>query len=190
MPLIDVKCLSCAEVHEVMRPLSMWPQTPVCPACGAATEQMHLPKTTRWTVDPVVVFKAPDGSYRFPGAPDGLSVAQYAKQGYERVEIRGAAEMRTFEARMNKQDYARAQRRLEKQQAAREEREHELRSDLFHQMKTMSNMGKAVARAAMAKNDGKPLPRASDGGFHSEVYSFSRSNRDESRDSGGRRRRD
>lgn len=190
MPRIDVVCKSCEAVSEVIRPLAMWPATPECPSCGQATEQIHLPKKIQWTVDPVVVFKAPDGSYRFPGDANGQSVAHYAKQGYQRVEIRGALEMRSFESKMNKIEYARAERKIERSQRAREEREHEMRANLFHQMKTMSNIGKDVARAAMARNDGKPLPKADGGGFHSEVYSFSRSNRDESRDSGGRRRQD
>lgn len=190
MPLIDVKCLTCEAVSEVMRPLAMWPATPVCPECGAATEQIHLPKSARWTVDPVVVFKAPDGSYRFPGDANGLSAANYAKLGYDRVEIRGAAEMRAFESRMNKADYSRAQRRVERMQEQREAREHESRRELRRLMESMSERGRAVAKAVMARNDGKPKPKASDSGFHSEAYAYNRSNRDESRDAQGRRRRD
>lgn len=191
MPLIDVKCLQCEHVNEVMRPLSMWPAVPECPDCGSAdTEQIHLPKSARWTVDPVVVFKAPDGSYRFPGDANGISAGQYAKQGYERVEIRGAVEMRRFESQMNKREYALAQRKFEKRQEQREERERVMRSELHERMKYMSQIGRDVARAAMARNDGKPVPRASEPGFISEVYSYTRSNRDESRDSRGSRRKD
>lgn len=190
MPLIDVKCKTCEHINEVMRPLAMWPATPTCPDCGAETEQIHLPKTASWSVEPVVVYKAADGTYRFPGDAQGLSAKQYERQGYERVEIRGAVEMRRFESTMNRQEYARAQRQFEARQAQREAREKANRSELFERMKYMSQIGRDVARAAMARNDGKPVPRPGDSGFHSEVYSFSRSNRDESRDSSGRRRRD
>lgn len=190
MPLIDVKCKTCEHIHEVMRPLSMWPATPTCPDCGAETEQIHLPRAARWSVDPVVVFKAPDGTYRFPGDANGLSAHSYEKQGYERVEIRGAVEMRRFEQRMNKADYATAQRRFEVQQRQREEREAYYRGQLRQQMQSMSALGRDVARAAMDRNDRRGLPRPTDGGFHSEAYSYTRSNRDESRDSRGARRRD
>src|SRR4051812_30434129 len=168
----------------------MWPETPVCPDCGQPTEQIHLPKAARWSPDPIVVFKAPDGSYRFPGDRDGLSAAQYAKQGYERVEIRGAIEMRRFEKTMNKVEHAKAMRQFEQRQEQRSEREKKMRSDLRQQMQTMSELGRNVARAAMELSDRKPVKRPGDAGFMSEVYSYDRSNRDESRDAHGRRRRD
>lgn len=44
MPLIDVRCRSCGTIAEVMRPLSEYPRTPRCGACGEATEQIHLPQ--------------------------------------------------------------------------------------------------------------------------------------------------
>ncbi len=191
MPLIDLKCLSesCGKVFEYYRPLAEWPRTPPC-ACGSPTEQAHLPKAVQWTVDPVVVFKAPDGSFRFPGDAHGLSAAQYAKQGFERVEIRGAIEMRRFEQTMNRHDYAEAQRRVERKLEMREQREKHTRSILRGEMQRMTPFGRAVARAAMSQNDGKPKERAKDPGFHSEAYSMDRSNRETSRDSSGRRRRD
>lgn len=174
-----------------MRPLSMWPAVPECPDCGSLeTEQIHLPQSARWTVDPVIVYKAPDGSFRFPGDGNGLSAKQYEKQGFERVEIRGAVQMRRFESHMNKREYAMAQRKFERAQEQREYREKQLRSQLHEKMKYMSNLGRDVARAAMARNDGKPIPRPTDGGFHNQAYSFDRGNREESRDSVGRRRRD
>jgi hypothetical protein len=45
-------------------------------------------------------------------------------------------------------------------------------------------------RAAMARNDHKPGPRAFDAGFHVDVFSNNRSNRDDSRGPDGRRYRD
>jgi hypothetical protein len=57
-------------------------------------------------------------------------------------------------------------------------------------MRGMSEYGKAVARAAMSRNDAKPIQRTQDAGFHSQVYSDNRSNRETSYGSDGRRRRD
>lgn len=189
MALIDVRC-EAGHISEVYRSIHDWPATPACPECGATTEQVHLPKRTVWSVDPVVVFKAPDGSYRFPGDAHGSQVGQYEKWGYERVEIRGAAEMRSFESRMNKAEYSKAMRQTERLHEARERREKESRSKLRDAMVGMSEFGKAVARAAMQRNDDRPLKRTSHSGFHSEVFAYDRSNRDESRGSDGRRRRD
>lgn len=189
MSLIDIRCVN-DHLHEVNRPAADWPNTPVCPTCGAPTEQIHLPPQTTWTLDPVVVYRAPDGSIRFPGDTTGVATAKYDRLGYERVELRSAAEVRRFEAHMEKTEFAHAQRRAERLQALRERRESELRSELFHRMHTMSPFGRAVARAAIARNNAKPVARARESGFHVDVYSNDRSNRDESRGPDGRRRRD
>lgn len=188
MARIDVRCES-GHVSEVVRPLAQWPATPPCPECGAATEQIHLPRQSTWTCDPVIVYKAPDG-FRFPGDPNSKTTAQYDKAGYERIELRSAADVRRFETVMNKREYSRAARRVEAMQAHREMRESASRSELRNAMASMSERGRAVARAAMRMNDNKPRERAKEVGFHVDVYSNSRSNREESRDAQGRRRRD
>ena len=189
MSLIDVQCTN-QHVTEVYRSIHDWPATPPCPECGAETTQTHLPKAVQWQVDPVVVFKAPDGTYRFPGDANGLSAHEYAKQGLERVEIRGVAAMRSFEAQMSKSQYADMARQMERKQAVEERRQAEMRGQLREKMASMSEYGKAVARAAMRNNDHKPKAYARDVGFHSEVYSSDRSNRETSYDAQGRRRRD
>lgn len=189
MPLIDVECTN-GHVKEVMRPLAMYPATPPCPECQASTMQIHLPPSTRWSVDPVIVYRAPDGSFRFPGDTSALSTAKYDRAGYTRVELRSAADVRRFEHVMSQREYARAARRVERKQMMREQRESMTRSDLRSLMSSMTPFGRALARAAMARNDAKPRERARDAGFHLEAYSYDHSNRPESRDSQGRRRRD
>lgn len=189
MSLIDIRCES-GHTHEVYRAANDWPNTPNCPDCDLPTEQIHLPKRVQWTPDPVVVFKAHDGSFRFPGDPNGLSAKGYERQGLERVEIRGAAEMRRFETTMNKREYSRMARSVERKQEQREKRESEMRSELRRQMQSMSSIGRAVALATMARNDAKPRERVGDAGFVSEVYSYDRGSRETSRDAQGRRRRD
>lgn len=189
MALIDVKCAN-DHVSEVYRSAADWPITPTCPNCGAPTEQVHLPKAVQWRADPVIVFRGPDGQYRFPGDANGLQASTYRKQGFEQIELRGAADVRRFESHMNKHESRWASRRAEIQQRMREAREQSSRSDLRGLMQSMSERGRAIARAAMRRNDDKPREHAKDAGFHSEVYSFDRSNRDESRDAQGRRRRD
>jgi hypothetical protein len=193
MPRIDVKCLANADhLHEVMRPLAMYPQTPPCPTCGGATEQILLPRAVSWAADPVVVFRAPDGTFRFPGDINGPGAQRYASQGYERIEMRSAADVRRFEAQMNTRERSRAERRVEAMQANREAREKISRSDLRNLInsRAFSDRGRAIARAVMARNDAKPRLRARDANFHVEVLSYDRSNREAARDAHGRRRRD
>jgi hypothetical protein len=191
MPLLWARCtVDPSHLHELNRPLAMYPAMPTCPDCGAATVHDMSVGQRQSTVDPVVVFRGPDGQIRFPGDANGTSAHVYATQGFERIEIRGAAEMRRFEKAMNATEYSRAARRLEHKQSQREERQRILRGELRQRMQSMSTAGRAIARAVMDRNDNRPRERVADANFHSEVYSFDRSNRDESRDSQGRRRRD
>jgi len=190
MPLIDIKC-EAGHISEVMRPDKDWPSTPACPDCGATTEQVFLPPQRRYAqCDPVVVFRAPDGSFRFPGDANGAGAARYAREGLERIELRSAADVRRFESHMNKRELSRASRRVEAMQANREAREAVNRSELRRLMPNMTEFGRAVARQAMARNDAKPRERAVDVGFHVEAFSYDRSNREEARGPDGRRRRD
>lgn len=189
MALLDVECLN-GHIHEVVRAAADWQTTPPCPECGAATERIHLPPRTVWRVDPVVVFQAPDGSCRFPGDANGQSADYYRKLGYERIEVRGAAEMRHFERYMQKAEYAHALRRSERMAEVREAAEKERRSAMRDEMRHMTEKGRALAREAIRQSDAKPREYAKEGGFHSEIFSYTRGNRSESRDSSGRRRRD
>lgn len=191
MPRIDVRC-SAPDPHEseVYRPLAMYPATPPCPICGEPTEQFHPAPRTTWTVDPVIVYQGPDGKVRFPGDAAGAVAANYERQGYTRIELRGAAQVRHFEAHMNKVESSRLQRKFERRQAQREARETALRSELRMRMQSMTRSGRDFARLTMAANDRKPTERPGEAGFHSDVYANDRSNRAESRDDRGRRRRD
>jgi hypothetical protein len=192
MALIDVRCVTetCGKVFEHYRPASEWPKTPPCETCGGPTEQAHFPKAVNWTMDPIVVYRAPDGSFRFPGDAHDAGAGKYDRLGYERMELRSAADVRRFESQATAHDSSLAQRRFEQQQAQREAREKTNRSELYRQMPSMTRFGRELARTAIARNDGKPLKRAHAGGVVSEVMSYDRSNREESRGSDGRRRRD
>lgn len=191
MPLCDLRCRveTCDHVFESYVPLATIDETPPCPTCGAATMHTIIPRR-RVTVDPIIVFQAPDGSLRFPGDANGAMAAKYGQAGYTRLEIRGAADMRRFESTMNAHERSIMARKLEHRMEARERREHESRSALRMRMQSMSERGRDLARAVMRRNDDRPRERVADANFHSEVYSFDRSNRDVSRDGQGRRQRD
>lgn len=191
MPLIDLQCTGdSAHTYEYMRPLAEWPATPPCEICGAATVQLHVPRATRFAIDPIVVYRAPDGTHRFPGDSDGAGARKYDRLGYQRIECRSATEMHRLEGRMNAHERAEGQRRIEAHARAREFRESQSRSQLRDSMRSMSEFGKDVARAAMAIGDCKPREYTRDPGIHSEALAYDRGNRAESRDAQGRRRRD
>ena len=189
MALIDIVC-AADHLHEIHRSIHDWPVTPACPTCGAPTVQIHLPTPLRASVDPVVVYRHPDGSFRFPGDANGISAANYSRQGLERIELRSAADVRRFEKVMNAREYSRMARAVERKQQMREERESATRSELRRLMPNMTEFGRAVARAAQGRNDAKPRERVKDPNFHVQCYSYDKSNREESRDERGRRRRD
>lgn len=190
MPLIDIRCLTCGTISEVQRPLAMWPEVPPCPSCASPTEQVHLPSSTRSSTPPVVVYRMPDGSFRFPGHPDSPSTRKYAAEGGTRLELRGWQEVRPFERHMNEIERAKIVRRFERQSRARDEGERLRRADLRHRMQSMTAGGQAFARTLLHSLDRKPKPQPYEPGFHVEAYSFDRSNREESRDERGRRRND
>lgn len=199
MALIDVKCED-GHVVEVYRHNSDWPKTPPCPLCEKSTEQIHLPAHMKGhSVDPVVVYQAPDGSFRFPPATESLSTKMYDDKGFKRIELRGWADVRRFESHMNAHELSQVRRRVERQQEAFERSESERRSEVRRgleqgfqvpemddkgrptgRMRTvrLSERGRDIMRAAMARNDAKGGPRVKDPGFYSEVYSVDRSNRD------------
>jgi len=200
MSLIDVRC-SDGHVSEVYRHNSDWPKTPPCPTCEKPTEQIHLPQSQRArSVDPVVVYQAPDGTFRFPPDISTSSTAMYDKLGYTRIECRGAAEVRKFEKQWSKKEMSQVRRRIERQQEQYERGESERRSEIRRgleqgfqipiqddkgnwtgRMQTvrLSEQGRDIMRASMDLNDRKGGPKVKEAGCFVEAYSVDRSNRAE-----------
>lgn len=211
MALIDTYCGACDRYDEVDRPFSQWPATPPCSTCGGPTEQRHLPPSARAQPDPVVVYRTPGGDFRFPGDGNGVLAARYHKLGYERVELRGHQDVRRFEHQMGKKEYEKVCRSVERKCEMMEKglsgRRRDIRTGLEQgfqipeidskgrrtgrmKLVRMSELGKGVMRRAMDQTDARPSPKAYDTGFHIDAYSNDRSNRAESRDDHGKRRRD
>lgn len=203
MAIIDVECQNadCGRIEEVVRLVSEWPATPPCSKCGAPTGQIHLPAHIRaGSMDPVVVYQAPDGSYRFPPDTDTASTAMYDRQGFTRIEMRGVMDVRRFEKQFNAAQMSEVRQRVERRQEAFERGERERRSEIRRcldqgfrvpeidpetrkptgRMTTveLSPRGRHVLEEAMAHNDRKGGPKAQDVGFHVEAFSYDRSNRE------------
>ncbi len=199
MPHIDVECTVCHRVEDVYRHHSEWPKTPNCSKCGSPTKQALLPSSTQTgTMEPVVVYQAPDGSFRFPPATTSLSTKMYDDKGYTRIELRNFTDVRRFETKFNKREMSEVRRRVEQRQAAFEEGEAARRSEVRRgleqgfqvpemddrgkptgRMRTvrLSERGRDIMRAAMERNDRKGGPKAYETGGHVEVFSYDRSNR-------------
>jgi len=194
MALIDVQCDNpdCEAITELVRFVADYGTPyPPCPECGSPVQKISLPPRVSWRADPVVVYRAPDGTHRYPGTTDSQSTAHYDKLGYTRIELRSAADVRRFEKTINQHEQAENQIRVEDRHRQRESMEGRNRSDLFHAMKSMSAAGRTIAQAAINRNIARhQQERTSDPGFRIECYSDDRSSRETSRGSDGRRRRD
>lgn len=191
-------------------------EVPPCPTCQVPGETDWSPwrNENRISVTPVVVYQAADGSFRFPGQADGLYAKKCEQDGMTRVELRGFADVRRFEGKVNAHEMSKIQRRVERQQHAMALGESARRSDLYNgmrngfripetvigrdgqhvktgRMKTvhLSARTKDIAARLIEMNNRKRV-RSHEPGFHLEAYSMDRSNREDSRDSSGRRRRD
>ena len=215
MPIYVRKCAdeSCDHYFELTLPMAAYDADAPnpCPKCGHVSLRGYLPAhVSASNTEPIIVFKAEDGTYRYPGDPSGLSAHNYEKLGYARVELRGWADVRRFERDVNTRQASEIARRVERQLEAHEISVKARRSEILNglrnsfvipevvdgrrtgRMKTvrMSAAGADIMRASMARNDRKPVPRSYSPEFHSEVYSFDRGSRDESRRSDGKRYRD
>lgn len=209
MPLYDFDCQTCGTPQE--RYVKTSDTTPTCEICGGSEMVKVLrPRRTQWSVDPVVIYEAPDGTIRVPPDMQTETTAMYDRLGYKRVELRGAAEVRPYERYFNKQELARVQERIERQQAAFEQAEHDRRSEINRcldqgfqipvldekgrdtgrkQTVRLTARGREILRQAQGLNANTRGPRTYDPGCHFEAYSYDRSNREDYSDGRGRRSR-
>lgn len=194
MPLITVECTACGHPFEYMRPLSAcvgerpYPTDP-CPECQGPTVQTHLPSGYS-TAPAVVAYQMPDGTFRYPGRSDSPITKQYEREGGTRLELKGWAQVRAFEGKVNRHEYATMERRFIKEQSLRESGVRRRRSAMNAAMGQMSDGARRYGRYLQERSDRAPLPRMSEPGFRVEAFSESRSNREEARDDRGRKLRD
>lgn len=223
MPMLDFKCGTCDKEFEAYRSVhaevsgNQDEPGPACPTCGGATTRFwSLATSGRALPDAVVVYQAPDGSYRFPGATDGASTAKYDRLGFQRIEARGWQEVRALEGRLNRHERAQMSRNEERRLANIEAVEKARRSEFYNGMNNgfripeavlnrrtgrvehtgrmitvnLSARGRDIARATIARNNAKGHRSPGEPGIHVDAYANSRSNRDESRRGDGKRYRD
>lgn len=201
MPLYDFQCQTdaCQTIFEGYVSLADYPLNLTCPRCGGETAKYHMRRSASAPSEPVVVYQAPDGTFRFPPDVSTASTAMYDQQGFTRIELRGWSDVRRFESHMNQHELSQVRRRVERQceqhEASESARRAEIRRCLDQGFRVpevdergrptgrtttieLSGFGRKVLQAAMDNNDRKGGPRARDSGFFVEAYSMDRSNRE------------
>lgn len=221
MPRYDFECdaADCQQIFEGFVALVDYPNTEPCIKCGGTTHKVLLPPRVSSQVDAVVVYRAPDGTFRFPGDIGGSSSGKYDRLGYQRVEARGWAEVRKLESQLNTHERSQLARQEERRLAHAEYTESQRRSEIRRQLDQgfrvpetklvegrngemvvertgrfittkLSERGREQMRRAIDQSDRKGHRRIGEPGMHIEAYSNDRSNREASRDERGMRRRD
>lgn len=221
MPRYDFECdtTACGQIFEGFVALAEYPRTESCVKCGGSTHKIQLPPRVVTNVDAVVVYQAPDGTYRFPGDISGASTGKYERMGYQRIEAKGWAEVRKLESSLNKHERSQLARQEERRLAHAEYTESQRRSEIRRQLDQgfrvpetklvegrngemvvertgrfittkLSERGREQMRRAIDQSDRKGHRRIGEPGMHIEAYSTDRSNREASHDERGMRRRD
>ncbi len=209
MPIVNFLCKTCGPFEQYRSVHSQ--ALPPCPSCQVESERHWVTnRTAPSTAPPVVVFRAADGSFRFPGSADGLYAKKCSDEGMTRVELRGWADVRKFEGQVNAQEMEKIHRRVERQQEAFGQSERIRRSALFEgakngfQIPEVDEKGNRTGRlktvhlsprakdimAKLVENNNRKGVRAHAAGFHIDAYSNDRTNREPGRDERGRRQRD
>jgi hypothetical protein len=154
--------------------------------CSPYCRDAHAPlrDTDAARFDAVVIYQTPDGQYRVPGDSQTRTTQMYDRLGYTRIECKSLGEVRRLTAKMNAADRRIVERRTERKQQEHEERQARDRGELRQAMQSMSPAGRAVAMAAMERNNRKSI-RSYDPGSHFEFAEYNASNRE--RDSKGRK---
>lgn len=161
-------CPRCQIIHE---------PCPICKKCYCTGEWPWCPHGFKEgysrALEPVVVFRSPDGRIRIPGSNSART-----PKGYERVELTTLPAIRKFESEYKEK----LRSESSDLRAIHEEGFHEFqkraRSELRQAMQHMTPAQRRVAELAMARNDARPSRRAEDfeGGF--QVLNYDQANRD------------
>jgi hypothetical protein len=123
------------------------------------------------SAEPTVYYKSPDGKLFMPGDPN----PHYIPKGATRHEIRTFRDRDRFYKEMNLHEKMEHERQSEYEDSTFGEMRRQERSDLFHEMSSMSNYGKAVARAAIEKSNRRDCDYES--GVHLTGWEYDRGNR-------------
>lgn len=149
-------------------------ETTKCSNCGKEVQHgdwPYCPHESTFSLnaqrfDPVVYFENADGKTRIPGRSDTPT-----PPGYQRVELKTLAEVRSFERRLGQRDYEQHEQSAARDSAACEVARTKLRRELRSEMERMSNEGRDFARYAIEQTNNRPRRRFDPRGVRIEVFS-------------------
>lgn len=179
MPMADFRCPAGHEFEAFLHSSESATDEMTCRECGETAERFYTyrrPHSYTGLSEIIVLHKKPDGTYSVPAHRDAP-----VPSGYERVELRNAADVRAAEKSMEREEYAKWEAKAEREGRFFSERERMMRSELRDKMRHMSQAGRDFALHAMRQNDNRERAK-----FQSNVYfdAFANdsSNRDAHRD--------
>jgi hypothetical protein len=201
-PLYDYLDEKCGRKFEAYAGLNDEKLPCRTPGCDGTAERIFVSVSgigERWAqnFEPPVIFRWPDGTPWFPGRSD-----EPVPEGLRREELRTTADVRKFEAEMNKREYAQWQEHQENVDRAREENISRRREDIHALMRGegrqvttydekgrertvtlhgFSPLGRELAHIAMENANNRPRPKFNPN-FHVQIFSQDSSNRREWRD--------
>lgn len=175
--MIDVKCPTCGAEREVFRHTAYIDQMPACETEGCATqcERIYVyqrPHSYGGLIDPIVVYRNPDGTIGVPGTKDAR-----IPEGSERIELRSAADVRRISKEMGDAEYRKYVNKQEREEQTFGAHAAQQRADLRMKMQSFSQRGQDFARAAMKQNDEAPRTRFRTNVFF-DAFENNASNRD------------
>lgn len=152
-----------------------------------------------------VVFRAKDGTYRFPGSTNSKETKRLERMGMERIELNTTSKIRRFERQMNAMENTKHQQFIAGQNAVFYAKQKESRDAMRAAIATgrmvmvdsekgsktygrkyvgeVSEMQKDIMRQAMEHTDRtRPTGKGFDAGFNIQAFSYDSSNREEHRD--------
>jgi hypothetical protein len=177
MILHDFKC---ARGHVFERMVRWDVEAVACPTCGSRAARVFLswrshPENAQ-RFNPIVVFKNPDSTYRFPGRSN-----EPTPSACQRVELRTLSQVRRFEREENSRLKSIHQSSMAYQEARYRSIKREMREEFKKRVESMSPRGKRLAEFAMRMSDQREShsSRAAkyDAGFRISVAHDDASNR-------------
>ncbi len=188
MPVYPYECLNaqCGDRTELIVPVAERNNSPSCPTCQGPMQRIYIaPGVPATHCEAILVFKAADGSFKFPGRNDAPT-----PNGCTRLELQ-PVEARRVLRQASAQERELAERYNEAEIQAYEQSQSVNRSDLFHRMKSMNPRDRAFAQLAIDYANSRPIRKAPDAEIHSEALEFDSSNREgwADRDRHGRSRK-
>lgn len=216
MPLYQVECKNKKTPHvfDVLLPVDRRDEPQKCRFCKSTATRERIvlrgfsareEAARAQAFAAPVVYKAKDGTYRFPGATNSKETQRLDRLGYERIELKDTRSIRRFEKSMNEIEGTKHRQFIAGQNALLAAKSKAHRDEFRQAIATgrmvmvdsekgsptygqkyvgeINEMQKDMLRAAMEHTDrSRPTGRHFEPGFNIQAFSYDSSNREEHSD--------